>query len=89
MIKKLVAKDAKGFRVFRLKKNPGYSVIIDGDEIVEVAKRHDMCDFEKDRDENECLRAMGSFFTQRGHFCWLCKDLETDVWHIYIDTEEL
>ena len=89
MIKKLVAKDAKGFRVFRLKKNPGYSVIIDGDEIVEVAKRHDMRDFEKDRDENECLRAMGSFFTQRGHFCWLCKDLETDVWHIYIDTEEL
>lgn len=89
MIKKLVAKDAKGFRVFRLKNNHDYSVIIDGGEIVEVAKRHDMCDFEKDREGNECLWAMGSFFTQLGHFCWLCKDLENDEWHIYIDTEEL
>lgn len=89
MIKKLVAKDAKGFRVFRLKNNSDYSVIIDGGEIVAVAKRHDMDDFEKDRDENECLWAMGSFFTQLGHFCWLCKDLEVDELHIYIDTEEL
>ena len=89
MIRKLVAKDANGFRVFHIKNNPDYSVIVDGDEVVDVAKRHDMCAFEKDRDENEVLCAIGSFTTQKGHFCWLCKDLDTDELHIYIETEEV
>lgn len=82
------SKSEDGYRVFRLKNKPGYSIIVDGTRVVAEVERRDMDDLDKDLDENECLRAVGSFFTRLGRFCWCCVDLETAETFLYIEREE-
>lgn len=90
MIKKATWKSESedGFRVFRINNKPGHSIIIDGTILVAEVERRDMDDLDKDLEENECLRAVGSFFTRLGRFCWYCEDLETEEAFLYIESEE-
>ena len=64
MIKKATWKSESedGFRVFRINNKPGHSIIIDGTILVAEVERRDMDDLDKDLEENECLRSVGSFF---------------------------